>query len=225
MGLNAVGSSLLSPSSQYHQNVPNGIGISENSPQNEYGLNAQLMMEQYKSNSMSLQYISRDGDTVSFSMESVEYSGSIMNISAEGAQDDMKKLVDYIKDNFAQMKKELLGSFLKSIGEDAPETEKVRNVPKLEIPEYWNAENTSQRIVDFATSFLDVFEGKGESFLTIIKDAIDDGFSQAREMLGELPDAVAELSDDTYALTMDKLDAWAIEQGMESVEAAEKVEA
>lgn len=226
MGFNAIGSALLSHASpSYHQNMPDKNGISKNSAQNNYGLNAHLMTENYKNTSLSFQYISQDGDTVSFSMESIEYSKTVMDVSAEGTQDDMKKLVDQIKDHFASMKNELLNSFLKSIGEDVPETEKVANEPELAIPEYWNAENTSQRIVDFATSFLDVFEGKGEDFLTMIKDAIEEGFSQARDMLGELPDAVAKLADDTYALTMEKLDTWAVKQGIESIEAAEVVEA
>ena len=217
MGCTAVGSSLLSPSSQSFCNNNRTI---QNQPRQKYALNAQLMTEQYKSSTLSFDYVSKDGDKVSFSMESVEYSRSILDVSAEGSKEDMKKLAEYIKDHFSQMKKELLHSFLKSVGMEVPENEKVESKPKLEIPEYWNAENTSQRIVDFATSFLDVFEGSGDEFLSMIKDAIDDGFAQARDILGELPDTVNELVDDTYSLAMKKLDAWAIEQGIETTEAA-----
>ena len=212
MGSTAVGSSLLSPSLQ---SFPNN-GIIQNQPRQKYALNAQIMTEQYKSNSLSFDYVSKDGDKVSFSMESVEYSRSIMNVSAEGSKEDMEKLADYIKDSFSQMKKDLLDRFMKSIGMEVPENEKVESEPKLEIPEYWNSENTSQRIVDFATSFLDIFRGSGDEFLSMIKDAVDEGFAQARDMLGELPDAVNELMDDTYSLTMEKLDAWAVEQGIET---------
>lgn len=212
----AVGSSLLSSMPQsFHGNN----GVIQNQPRQKYALNAQVMTEQYKSSSISFDYVSKDGDKVSFSMESVEYSRSMVDISAEGSKDDMQKLVEYIKDNFNRMKKELLDSFMKSTGVEVPENSNVEEtVPELEIPEYWNAENTSQRIVDFATSFLDVFKGSGDEFLAMMKGAIEEGFNLAREMLGELPDAVNQLVDDTYSLAMEKLDAWASEQGIETVE-------
>lgn len=183
-------------------------------------LNARLSAEYYKSTSMEFSYTSKDGDTVSFSMESVEYSKQIMDVEASGSEEDMKKLVDFIKESYQDMKKDLIKAFLKSTGVDVAESDV--DVPKeikaAEVPEYWNAENTSQRIVDFATSFFNAFEGAGEEFLATIKDAIGEGFKQAREMLGELPSEVNQLVDDTYSLVMEKLSAWAINQGIESTD-------
>ncbi len=80
------------------------------------------------------------------------------------------------------------------------------NTKVADVPEYWNAENTSQRIVDFATSFASVFEGGSEEFYEKIKEAIDNGYKQARDTLGNLPGASAQLFNDTYELTMEKLD-------------------
>jgi hypothetical protein len=82
------------------------------------------------------------------------------------------------------------------------------------IPEYWNAENTSQRIADFALSFHGKTGIADEDFLQKIKAAIDEGFSQATTMLGQTPSAVNKLVDDTYSLTMKKLDEWASAKGI-----------
>jgi hypothetical protein len=96
--------------------------------------------------------------------------------------------------------------------QDPRSFDETKAIPGL--PDYWNAENTSQRIVDFATSFLSIFKGSGADFLNTIKDAIDQGFSQAKDMFGDVPNAVSQLTDKTHALVMDKLDAWAKAQGI-----------
>jgi hypothetical protein len=218
MALQAVGSSLVSPASDnIHQNLSQKRDLSAGLPQKNSTVEARLVSEYYSSKSLSFEYTSKDGDTVSLSMESVEYSKSILEVAASGDENDMKKLIQYIKDIYDQMKKELLGGFLNSIGADVPEDQKVKDTAKtntLQIPEEWNAENTSQRIADFAVSFFTIFKGKDDEFLSTIKAAVEEGFKQAREFLGELPDEVSGLIDDTYSLTMKKLDAWAEKQGI-----------
>ena len=97
--------------------------------------------------------------------------------------------------------------------QDPRSFDETKAIPGL--PDYWNAENTSQRIVDFATSFLSAFKGSGQDFLNTIKNAIDEGFSQAKGILGDnAPDPISKLTNKTYALVMDKLDAWAKAQGI-----------
>ncbi|MBN1306600.1 MAG: DUF5610 domain-containing protein [Chitinispirillaceae bacterium] len=218
MGLTAVDSSRITPLSnsiQQHQLQKRNTG--EHLPQKLYTVDACLVSEYYSSKSISFDYISKDGDTVSFSMESVEYAQSILEIAAEGDKDDIQQVIEYIKENYQQMKKELLKSFLESVGVDITEDDKAEGVEKvtpLEIPEYWNAENTSQRIFEFAVSFYGVAGGSGEEFLSTIKAAIEEGFEQARALLGELPVEISGLIDTTYSLTMEKLDTWAYKQGI-----------
>ena len=89
------------------------------------------------------------------------------------------------------------------------EPEKVEKRP-LEIPEYWNAENTSQRIVDFAVSFYEFMDVEGEIYFSKIKNAVEEGFKQAKGLLGELSEEVEKLVKDTYDKTMRKLDVWAV---------------
>jgi len=218
MSIPTISSPLVpSPTNQYNLQNPakhsNGAGV----PQQRSSMSARMVAEYYSSQSLSFEYTSKDGDTVSFSMESVEYSKAIMEVSGQGNKEDMKQLVDFIKDNFDQMRKELIKGFLRSVGAEIPEneeTDEAAQVDTLQIPEEWNAENTSQRIVDFAVSFFDAFEGSGDEFLSTIKAAIEEGFKQAREMLGDLPDQVSGLVDDTYNLVMEKLDAWGSKQGI-----------
>jgi hypothetical protein len=222
MSITAIGSPVVpSAADQKRFQYPDQFGRNSGLPGQQSSVSAKMVSEYYSSQSISVEYTSKDGDTVSFSMESVKYAKASMDLSATGNKDDMKALVDYIKDNFDKMRKEMIRGFLKSAGIDVPENEdaaKVDGTETLQIPEEWNAENTSQRIVDFAVSFFDAFKGAGDEFLSTIKDAVEEGFKQARDMLGELPGQVSNLIDDTYKLVMEKLDAWGVEQGITAQE-------
>jgi hypothetical protein len=75
------------------------------------------------------------------------------------------------------------------------------------IPEYWNAENTSDRIVHFATQMAQI-AGKDSDFAETIMQAVADGFDQANAMTGPMPGAAGELNRKTHELTMSKLSKW-----------------
>lgn len=76
-----------------------------------------------------------------------------------------------------------------------------------EVPEEWNADNTSQRIVEFALSFRGQVEGMtDEEYVEKIRSAIQDGFRSAKGDLKELPGPSAKLFNDTYEAAMKKLD-------------------
>jgi hypothetical protein len=75
------------------------------------------------------------------------------------------------------------------------------------VPEYWNAENTSQRIVDFAMSFRGLApELSDEEYIKQVRSAVEMGYKLAKKGLGDLPGASAKLFNDTYSLTMKKFD-------------------
>jgi len=85
---------------------------------------------------------------------------------------------------------------------DVPEDTETANVP-----DYWNAENTSQRIVDFAMSFRSLApELADEEYIEQMRKAVQEGFKQAAGALGDLPGASAKLFNDTYNLAMSKFD-------------------
>ena len=76
-----------------------------------------------------------------------------------------------------------------------------------DVPEYWNAENTSQRIVDFAMSFRSLApELSDEEYINQIREAVELGYKLAKKDLGGLPGPSAQLFNDTYNLTMQKFD-------------------
>jgi hypothetical protein len=74
------------------------------------------------------------------------------------------------------------------------------------VPEYWNAENTSNRIVDFAMRFAELHGEDFTSFIAQIKDAVDLGFAQASQMSGPLTGSAQKLNQNTHELVHDKLD-------------------
>ncbi|MBD3419900.1 MAG: hypothetical protein GF398_07270 [Chitinivibrionales bacterium] len=180
---------------------------------------AVMTAQYYRSDSLTVEFESKDGDTVTLNYEHIEYQKKMSAISADNlSREERDTIVQRIANEFHAMKKGMLNSFLKSLGFDTGQTQQPSETGAqgeiAEVPEYWNAENTSQRIVDFAVSFYDAFEGAGEEFVSIIKGAVEDGFEQAREILGELPDAVNNLVGNTYDLVMEKLDTWSAEQGI-----------
>ena len=71
---------------------------------------------------------------------------------------------------------------------------------------YWNAENTSQRIVDFAMSFRGVTTNDGKDYADIMRQAVLSGFAQAKEKMGDIPGEAKNLFNDTLKLTMEKFD-------------------
>jgi len=76
-----------------------------------------------------------------------------------------------------------------------------------DVPEYWNAENTSQRIVDFAMGFRGLApELSDEEYIKQVRDAVELGYKLAKKDLGSLPGPSAQLFNDTYNLTMKKFD-------------------
>jgi hypothetical protein len=74
------------------------------------------------------------------------------------------------------------------------------------VPDEWSADKASQRIVDFALSFQDQSKQGGTEFMSMMRDAIKEGFRQAKDMMGEVPGPSAKLFNDTYKMAMDKLD-------------------
>jgi hypothetical protein len=180
-------------------------------------LNASIEAEYLKVDKYSMQFTSKDGDTVSVSMESIQYQKSLLQIDASGNSEDVQKILDYIKKEYEDMRAQIIKEFFDKIQGKNGKTETAKELDgtsELLVPEYWNAENTSQRIVDFALQFYDAFEGAGEDFLALIKGAIEKGFAEAKDLLGELPDPVSQLISDTHDLVMQKLDSWAEEKGI-----------
>jgi hypothetical protein len=88
----------------------------------------------------------------------------------------------------------------------------------------WSPEAVSDRIVAFATSFMGAYqsehpdmagEGLIDGFGSLMRDAIIEGFNQAKEILGALSVLSGDVADTvnrTFELTMQKLDAFLASQ-------------
>lgn len=126
-----------------------------------------------------------------------------------------------VADEVRQQQRRILEEFLKRSGKFMPGSEGrfivIQPAPEdaqaeaadceAGIPEYWNAENTSDRIVHFATQMAEI-AGKDSEFAETIMQAVTDGFDQANAMTGPLPGAAGELNRKTRELTMSKLSKW-----------------
>ena len=186
--------------------------------------------EKLSYNSLAFDFKNKDGDTVHLQLSLTQYQQSMTAAELIGKDGQpvnnkmpsLEEIINGIKNNVMAMQKEVIKNFLKTHGIEPKETDTEYDedkVKKLEdnMPEFWNAENTSQRIVNFATAFYGIHgEGSLDDFVNSIKDAVKAGFGEAKEELGELPGAVKGLINKTYDLVMQKIDAW--RQDMTGVE-------
>jgi hypothetical protein len=210
----------LSSDPQQSSNTNNDNDLSSYSTNNGIS-NLSLTSEQYSLTDTVMQYQNKDGDSVTLSTESLEYQKTMLTANGSNSSQDWQKIVDYLKQQYSSLKDEIMQNFFKSQGVDVKDNSTTDGTSQTSsndgiqgLPAYWNAENTSQRIVDFATSFLSMFKGSGQDFLSMIKDAIEKGFSEAENTTGKQPDAVSNLVNNTHDLVMQKLDAWAQQQGI-----------
>lgn len=167
-----------------------------------------VAMESYSRSALSIEYVSGDGDRVAINLQSVKYQRGVLNIDTKGSDFSLNELMSHVKDQITQKGEWMIKKFDEKHGEKSNDVENSESEPVLNIPEYWNAQNTSGRIVDFSISFFGSFKGTKEEFYSRVKNAIEDGFNQAKEILGKLPSQVADLTDQTYDLVMKKLDFW-----------------
>ena len=195
--------------------------------------------EYYSHEKMTINYKSKDGDSFSFDYEKVEYQRQEASLelgeTEDGKQVEQKDIKKEYSDLYNLMKKTFISELLKGFGYNtdgdkivAPDNEvdavnadsEAANAAEgttLEgLPEYWNAENTSQRIFEFSTSFASLSEQDVEGYYTMMRSAIQDGYDSAMGEVGDgLSQEVTDLTSNTLKLSLEKLDNWAKEQGVD----------
>lgn len=90
----------------------------------------------------------------------------------------------------------------------AADAESAESCGEAQVPEYWNAENTSDRIVHFATQMAEICGLDPAEFAEKITQAVSNGFDQANAETGPLPGAAGKLNRDTRDLVFSKLSKW-----------------
>ncbi|MFC1585628.1 DUF5610 domain-containing protein [Fibrobacterota bacterium] len=168
----------------------------------------------YQREELNLKYQNQDGDffELSYRSESYKAFSASAPVSDEMGRKYFDEMLKQLKEYIMMQEQRILEIFF---GDD--KSAKVREpaesdpAAELGIPEYWNAENTSQRIVDFATSFFSMSGQEADEFGKTIIAAVKKGFEEANEILGNLPGAAGRLIADTQQLTLEKLDAWVAE--------------
>ncbi len=146
-----------------------------------------------------------------------KHSPKDMTKTDEADNNPVNTFKDQLDEFQAQIRRKLLDTILDSVD---PNTKAIlqgefandhvlyqvdEEVKIAEVPEHWNAENTSQRIVDFAMSFAG--EDADPEFLNEIRNAVMEGFAQAKEVLGNIPGESGQLFNETYESAMSKFDA------------------
>lgn len=177
---------------------------------------ANFISTYYSSQKLNIQYTNSDGDSLSLQFEQIEFQKAALALNGNLSTDEWKEVIGTLKEQLAHLKADMLQKIIEGFSGSTGTSQKQIEAVEIEgLPEYWNAENTAQRIVDFATSFYEIADTQGQQYYEMMRQAITDGFSQAMNILGELPSEISNLSQNTFALAMEKLDMWALEQGIE----------
>lgn len=216
-------SSQLSYSSwKSNSNKDNGDIVTSdyNQTPNSTPLKLNAVQLQYSENFEITTYSNNDGDTAQFA--SNDKANELMAaMQKANTPEEWKAIIAQIKEEYANLKSNMVDTLTAGIsGKEPKHIKKGSEIKAAEVPEYWNAENTSQRIVDFALSFFGQSSKTDSEFFNMIKNAVEEGFAQAKDILGNLPGEIGKLMSDTYNLTMEKLDNWAKGQGIGEKEVA-----
>jgi hypothetical protein len=124
---------------------------------------------------------------------------------------DLSKLQQAMKDQLIEQMKQAQAA-LQSAGKDSKLVSDIlyavdKDQKAAAVPDEWGADQTSQRIVDFALAFRGSVKGMtDEQFIGAIRKSIQDGFQSAKGDMKELPGSSAKLFNDTYEAAMKKLD-------------------
>jgi len=128
------------------------------------------------------------------------------------AENDFEKIREradrayaYLKDAVKEMIKQQGGQFREVEYRKESKVEQDRGATpvknQFEVADYWNVENTAKRIVDFAKSLA----GGDPSKISMLKEAVEKGFAEAKKLLGgELP----QISKETYDEVMRLFNEW-----------------
>lgn len=150
----------------------------------------------------------------SLSSTQADASAGAVNLSVGGQIDS-----NYVQQVLQTELGESLASALNAAGIEGQELEDVLS-GAIDL----SPEATSQRIIDFATSFFGSFQNNHvdedgntqiDGFSQLIKDAVEEGFTQSRDLLEGIGEISGQVSDDinrTYTLVMQGLDDFAADQ-------------
>ncbi len=180
----------------------------------------------YSSAEFAYSFKNQDGDQVQISGKLEVATAYDFKLKGNFNKDQISKFMDDLQKSILEGHRKLIGAIMGKSGDalaawnpinpqDLTELQSAgtdESSKDADVPEYWNAENTSDRLVAFATSFFGMAGMDGNAYHDRMVRAIEEGFSQAWDMLGNLPGPVGNLINHTHDLTMDKLGKWKEEQ-------------
>lgn len=214
-------------SNPYNGNA--SVAVPANRPDDRNITSVKYNEEYLSHEKLTLNYTTKDGDSFSFDYEKIKYQRSSFEAKTENPlqiglnEEDKEQIKKEMKELYDLVKENMVKELMKSLGfenknklknEKVEDVENSKNTEIPGLPEYWNAENTSQRIFEFAISFHSLSEQDTEGYYKMMRDAIISGYDEAIGEIGEVSDEVSALSQRTLELALEKLDSWAEEQGV-----------
>jgi len=127
----------------------------------------------------------------------------------------------YLEFGKSDLAKDLAGKtrdeLLEAVKNNTKDDEKKAKIDALiaKVEDYWKPEAVGGRIFDFAVGLFEGFKeryGLGteqvDNFYEIIKGAVEEGYKQAKDMLGMLSDEVSGVIEETMSKFSEKFDEW-----------------
>lgn len=172
-----------------------------------------VRFEAYGWQSETYEVKAKNSDGDSWESSGNQYSSAGYSVTAEvSGKGDLSgvfsQIESFLKDQEEKMAK-LWREHLKGSSPVSLDPTATSSPTDALVPEYWNAENTSERIFQFATQFYEASGLSKEEYTEKITAAIKRGYKDARDMLGNLDPATSKLLEDTHQMTLDKVAKWA----------------
>lgn len=151
-------------------------------------------------------------NSASFSRDRVTVSNNL-RIEFEQLRQTSKSLYDQVR----QQLNEYFGIELQPRGDEADSATPPEDATAQELLEYFSPANTASRIAEFSLGFFDAFKGNNpnlseeeqvEQFAGLISGAIQRGFDDAEQVLGDLVEMedIGENIKRTYELVMEEIE-------------------
>jgi len=136
-------------------------------------------------------------------LNALDAEENVAEVSSKTWQDMMDEVNEQIQ-AFIEKLEELLNIQVKETYDEELESMRAEALESIQDGGEWGADTVSGRILDFAKSI----SGGIPEKINLLKEAVDKGFEEVKDIFGELP----EVSLRTYDMIMEGFDKWQSEE-------------
>jgi hypothetical protein len=174
---------------------------------------------QHSQNEINIKYQNQDGDSFELSMQAQslnkinedECNGRLVKNPFQSVSEIIKQFIQNQIQKMAESSTENKAKRVEKSGKKLPEVSETKDNAgsKSEIPEFWNARNTAERISKFAVTFHGKSGREPGDFANEAVAAVKKGFEGAGDTLNGLEQGVSSLNSEIQGTVIENIETWA----------------